>query len=462
MDYSDEEIPQEIQSEKTVIPPVLEHLPLVYGVPAVDAFRAVSPGGTVSERPWYRRPNSVDRASVPNTYYRITVLEEIRITLLEVGGHDLVDRFREGPFGHFIGWTPGSVCSSALHGIVARCIWSSTGILFHLNGNDIEYTVQDHALITGLRFGASDFDSTHPHDPSGLRLFEMVCGGSHLSEADLLKRFRNRIPPHEADIYLGCAHVLMASIFVCGHDAQKMVFPWLWTLASDMGTFYEYPWGAYSYKILRNYLRKIPDNQRYHFYGPAWSLMIWGLELLPGVGNVAGKYRGDGLFPRCLRWNFRKTPDLPESSDIRSFYSDLDCYDVTNIIMEEAERSLPYVTSLYCPYPLAVSYAPLMSITSGDQRRLRHTRPPVVVDDVSGPRSTRSARPVVDQKPAEQTRPARRRVDMRKRGRVQMPDSSSSSSGGPPPPPRVDMDMIRDILQTEVRASEARIRNSLI
>ncbi|KAL6567663.1 hypothetical protein OROGR_001331 [Orobanche gracilis] len=209
----------------------------------------------------------------------------------------------------------------------------------------------------------------------------MVCGGSHLSGADLLKRFRNRIPPHETDIYLGCAHVLMASIFVCGHDAQKMVFPWLWTLASDMGTFYEYPWGAYSFKILRNYLRKIPDNQRYHFYGPAWSLMIWGLKLLPGVGNVAGKFRGDGFFPKCLRWNFRKTPDLPESSDIRSFYSDLDCYDITNIIMEEVELSLPYMTSLDCPYPLAVSYAPLMSINSGDQRRVRHTRPPVVVEE---------------------------------------------------------------------------------
>ncbi|KAL6553483.1 hypothetical protein OROGR_007325 [Orobanche gracilis] len=91
MDYSDEEIPQEIQSENTVIPPVLkhlppvlEHLPLAYGLPAVDAFRAVFTGGIyVSERPWYRRPNSVDRASVPNTYYRISVLEEIRITLLE-------------------------------------------------------------------------------------------------------------------------------------------------------------------------------------------------------------------------------------------------------------------------------------------------------------------------------------------------------------------------------------------
>ncbi|KAL6562688.1 hypothetical protein OROGR_003695 [Orobanche gracilis] len=445
-----------------VIPPVMEHLPLAYGLPAVDAFRAVFTGGIyVSERPWYRRPNSVDRISVPNTYYRISVLEEIRITLLEVGGYELVDRFKEGPFGHFIGWTPGSICSSALHGIVARCIWSRTGILFHLNGNDIEYTVQDHALITGLRFGASDFDSTHPHDPRGLRLFEMVCGGSHLSGADLLKRFRNRIPPHETDIYLGCAHVLMASIFVCGHDAQKMVFPWLWTLASDMGTFYEYPWGAYSFKILRNYLRKIPDNQRYHFYGPAWSLMIWGLELLPGVGNVAGKFRGDGFFPRCLRWDFRKTPDLPEYSDIRSFYP-IWIYDITNIIMEEAERSLPFVTSLDCPYLLAVSYAPLMSITSGDQRRVRHSQPLVVVEDVSGPRSTRSARPVVDEEPAEQTRPARRRVDMRKRGRVQMPDSSSSSSGGPPPPPRADMDMIRDILQTEVQASEARIRDDML
>ncbi|KAL6557597.1 hypothetical protein OROMI_017947 [Orobanche minor] len=139
----------------------------------------------------------------------------------------------------------------------------------------------------------------------------------------------------------------------------------------------------------------------------------------------------------------------------------LHCYDITNIIMEEAERSLPYVTSLDCPYPLAVSYAPVMSITSGDQRRVRHTRPPVVVEDVSGPRSTWSARPVVDEEPAEQTRPARRRVDMRKGGRVQMPDSSSSSSGGHPPPPRADMDMIRDIVQTEVRASEARIRDDM-
>ncbi|KAL6516131.1 hypothetical protein OROGR_019436 [Orobanche gracilis] len=81
-----------------LIPPVTEHLPPAYGLPAVDVFRTVFTGGIyVSERPWYRRPNSVDRISVPNTYYRISVLEKIRITLLEVGGYELVDTFKEGP-----------------------------------------------------------------------------------------------------------------------------------------------------------------------------------------------------------------------------------------------------------------------------------------------------------------------------------------------------------------------------
>lgn len=245
----------------------------------------------------------------------ISLLEHIQSTLTEVGGQDLLNRFIGGPFGHFIGWSPGRANCQVLHGILSRAIYSTRGVWFHIRGQDIEYTIHDHALVTGLRFGASNFDSTVPREPHTSNLCRIVCNGVPPSATKLISVFRNlrmEIDDPDGDIHLRLAHLLMANIFLLGHDARRAPFWWLWALADDIESFYNFPWGAYTYKTIRNYVRKTLDRKSYHFCGPAWALVTWGLEVIRGLGDVAGVHENPNLHPRCVRWGFRVKLDAPD------------------------------------------------------------------------------------------------------------------------------------------------------
>ncbi|XP_057811918.1 uncharacterized protein LOC131026166 [Salvia miltiorrhiza] len=79
-----------------------------------------------------------------NQYVRDEVVEHVRLTLEEVGGEEAIERFKEGPFGHFLDLRIGNSANNALHELMAHeledATFSEQERWFHIGGTDIVFT----------------------------------------------------------------------------------------------------------------------------------------------------------------------------------------------------------------------------------------------------------------------------------------------------------------------------------
>lgn len=107
--------------------------------------------------PQYRWPQRCNKYTNSKVYYRISLSKDIR-KIITLGGPDLLNLF----LARFIVWGLANSYSQ----MQPRAIFTPRGIWFHIRKHDIKYTLHDHALITGLSFGASEFELSVPHDPS--------------------------------------------------------------------------------------------------------------------------------------------------------------------------------------------------------------------------------------------------------------------------------------------------------
>jgi hypothetical protein len=246
-------------------------------------------------------------------------METIRVTLLAIGGTDLVTSLHRGCFGWFLGWNPGQKSQMALHHVISRQLLTPAGrddgaLHFYLRGQVVSFTISDWALLTGLEFGESEFDTTATYDVSALPAVRAFCGGdAELRVSALLTTFQTQaVEDPSGELYLQVAHILALYYIFLGVDPKRRVQSWVWQLVSDMSTFSQYPWGAYTWLTFRHYISMVPDSLRYHVYGPSWALLVWAFEMIPTLADAAGiREVGDPL-PRCLRWRFqsRLTVDL--------------------------------------------------------------------------------------------------------------------------------------------------------
>ena len=123
---------------------------------------------------------------------------------------------------------------------------------FHICGQNVCFTPADYALVTGLRFGASSFDTTAVHDVSAVAAYNAFCDpGRSISVSKLVERITmegNGVDDPDGTLHLRAALVCVAHSIVCGSD--KNVEPWMWALVDDERAFDNFPWGAYSYQVM--------------------------------------------------------------------------------------------------------------------------------------------------------------------------------------------------------------------
>mgnify|MGYP004484866355 CR=1 FL=1 len=137
--------------------------------------------------------------------------------------------------------------------MISRSIDSDDGLVwFHICGQNVCLTPSDFALVTGLRFGASSFDTTAVHDVSGVDAYNAFCvPGRSISIPELVRRItstNNGVDDPDGSLHLRAALVCVAHSIVCGSD--KNVEPWMWALVHDERAFNDFPWGAYSYQVM--------------------------------------------------------------------------------------------------------------------------------------------------------------------------------------------------------------------
>ncbi|XP_057810212.1 uncharacterized protein LOC131024697 isoform X2 [Salvia miltiorrhiza] len=252
-----------------------------------------------------------------NQYVRDEVVELVGLTLRAVGGEEAVERFREGPFGHFLDLRIGNSANNALHELMAHELedasFSEQERWFHIGGTDIVFTAQDYMLVTGLAFTKKNYDpNSKKHEISQTSMFCRISRGKRM-KIDMLRHIFNAQEfGDNVDDYLKAANIIfLYHLLIC--SGNVWIADWVWALVEDVERWSSFPWGAYSYQILchnMSILYKHPDfftGDTYHFFGPIWALQIWSYEAIPALGRVCGTRDDEMRFPRCLMWKTHKS-----------------------------------------------------------------------------------------------------------------------------------------------------------
>ncbi|KAL6526844.1 hypothetical protein OROGR_015934 [Orobanche gracilis] len=266
---------------------------------AADAAAAIAGAAAGNQAVW-KRPNMRGSKCSINGYVRLGIVKTIIVELSSVS-EDTIREFRESCLGHFIReeWG-GFVSNAALHALfsneVVRPDAQADEFWFRIGHRLIRFSRFEYALVTGMRFGDSDFDI------------------------------------HGDDVHIEGSQ---------SGDALKVakVGP------DSMG---ELSMGGYSYQILVTYLREIPIevpvglDPSYHFYGNIYAIMIWACEAIPSLGSKCGNILGASFIqrPRCTRWKLKKLGPVA----FTTFFDDqIDCFEVLSPTPEEEE---PYMMSI--------------------------------------------------------------------------------------------------------------------
>ncbi|KAH6780339.1 hypothetical protein C2S52_011576 [Perilla frutescens var. hirtella] len=199
----------------------------------------------------------------------------------------------------------------ALHALISREIIipgaPAHELWFCINKSHIRFSCPEYVLVTGFRFGSSDFDPNAEHDCSNVGAFRRFCGGKDLSIKELLDIFDGKVPKLAKkathDDYLKVANILALYFFSLGYDTPRKVERFAWVLVDDQEAWNRFPWGVYTYPALLYYISQFPmsTSKNYHFYGPVWALHVWAYEAISGLGKEVANVVDPMALPRCLK-----------------------------------------------------------------------------------------------------------------------------------------------------------------
>ncbi|KAL6523371.1 hypothetical protein OROGR_016974 [Orobanche gracilis] len=254
------------------------------------------------------------------------------------------------------GRSGGGVSNAALHALfsneVVRPNAQADEFWFRIGHRLIRFSRYEYALVTGLRFGDSDFDVHGDDVPTEGSLYDryplLSSGGQMLDR--IRDRFADGYFRQQSGDALKVVKVLCVCYLLFGVDGGKRIAGrWLWTLVEDQTRWESFPWGGYSYQILVTYLSDVPIevsaglDPSYHFYGNIYAIMIWACEAIPSLGSKCGTMFGASFIqrPRCTRWKFKKLGHVSFST---FFNDEIDCFEVLSPTPEEEQE--PYIQSI--------------------------------------------------------------------------------------------------------------------
>ncbi|KAL6519573.1 hypothetical protein OROHE_017393 [Orobanche hederae] len=320
----------------------------------------------------WKRPNMRGSKCSINGYVRLGIVKTITVELRSVGD-DTFREFRESCLGHFIRqeWG-GFVSNAALHALfsneVVRPDAQVDEFWFRIGHRLIWFSRYEYALVTGLRFGDSDFDvhgDDVPPEGSVYDRYPLLSRGGQMLDR-IRDRFAGGYFREQSGDALKVAKVLCFCYLIFGVDGGKRIADrWLWTLVEDQTRWERFPWGLYSYQILVTYLSDVPTevpaglDPGYHFYGNIYAIMIWACEAIPSLGSKCGIMLGASFIqrPRCTRWKLKKLGHI----DFTTFFDDeIDCFEVLSPTPEEEQE--PYMQSISDASSERVQYTHRMAL----------------------------------------------------------------------------------------------------
>ncbi|XP_057786235.1 uncharacterized protein LOC131003707 [Salvia miltiorrhiza] len=278
---------------------------------------------SIIEEPRFRwvRPNMREYQARINLYVRVEVMNRVRQKLHGIGSSELKQRFLDGVFGHLVQLRRSGSANNALSELIARELhdasFSEFEKRFFVGGHEVSFTAQDYALVTGLRFGPSDFDTTADHVIPQSSLYMRHFDGKRVSINTLEQKFNDGLFRDPEDL-LKVAHILILYHILICRGESIWIDEWVWALVEDSEAWARFPWGSYNFSILCHQMsvlvkhpNQIKNNRKtYHIFGPVWAFQIWSYEVIPKLGGLCGNRDSEMSIPRCLHWDTRAVPSI--------------------------------------------------------------------------------------------------------------------------------------------------------
>ncbi|KAH6805609.1 hypothetical protein C2S51_030440 [Perilla frutescens var. frutescens] len=329
-----------------------------------------------AERHWSWKRESLQHVSCSINLYWKNYSERIIDILQTVSDSDLVEEFRNGPFGQVMKFVGGTSCNTALHSLMAQKI-SLDGALIHeswfrVGGTNIRFSHIEYALVTGLMFGGSDFDPSAKHHVYRDCFYSCVLKHQSIKLSDLFHRYMNFLLGDDGYDYLKVANVLFLYNMLYGYDQPHVIEDWVWVLVEDTDRWKSFPWGSYSFGLLLNYMRRIPVTESdfattsscrtYHFYGSVWALQIWAYEAVPRLGQHCAILVSAAAKPRCLKWKF-----FDKRIRIGTLFKEESFQCHVFLEVSDSELEMPYFRSTQRENPLGMRFV----VKSQERKRAR-------------------------------------------------------------------------------------------
>ncbi|KAL3621719.1 hypothetical protein CASFOL_034379 [Castilleja foliolosa] len=179
-------------------------------------------------------------------------------TTLEV---KMLDRFRASCFGAYLHYPKNLVPSAVMHLMISQQVIKEGAeedeLWFLVGDKFVRLSKYEYALVTGLRFGPTNFDPNADCECSEEGVFrkfvdpENKYGKKGAPYTDVLKLFKKppRVLRRSPQDLLKIAKVLFVHGYFYAIDTRTNIAKWLWVLVEDEKEWEKFPWGAYSFQI---------------------------------------------------------------------------------------------------------------------------------------------------------------------------------------------------------------------
>ncbi|KAL6501120.1 hypothetical protein OROHE_025317 [Orobanche hederae] len=329
-------------------------------------------------------------------------IEVIRCRL-ESSGEKAVEGLRASAFGNYLKYkdhiakSQKCICYVVSRQVLGVPDPDENALWFKINGEVIRFSKVEFALVTGLRFGTSQFNPYEDHDIPETSLYTRLFKNEKITSIHLWNLFKSKDFHIEsaADCIKLCK-VTIAAHVVLGNDPCNWKIPdWVWVLVEDEQVWDRFPWGSMSFQILHravnNVKKKTMATRSFHLHANTLALLGWIYEALPEVGMEIGGLRGDyqGEWPRGLKFEYEQS------------YSKVDISEVHGVLEPTLMEELSdyYVSVETKGSSFALKYIPGYEKSKGRARKMenRQVSPPAEpshrrasVDEIPYDASTRT------------------------------------------------------------------------
>ncbi|XP_055835052.1 uncharacterized protein LOC129903514, partial [Solanum dulcamara] len=235
------------------------------------------------------------------TAYRANFLDDFESSIGEEG----IKLFRQSIFGHYL-----DMPNCNFQGQIIKCLLllevdqknKEELHIRHVQGNILRFTINDFAIITGLRCTGNMNDFKYSDDQAS-RLLSLYFPGAKngVNKARFVERFLvGGWKTNEDAVQMAILYFIHTFVFSQLGDAPISVDDF--KMVED-GSYEQYPWGKLAYSKLIKGMRQEFSNakQMYRLGGMPYALNVWIYECASQVPSEIAVRVGNKI-PRILNW----------------------------------------------------------------------------------------------------------------------------------------------------------------